>query len=211
MKKKSMLSDDMYYEGGQVSEKRKPKSYGGGAGASKKRMSYEEGGSLLSDDMPMDMPEETEMVPDEKMEENYVDFVISQTLSEEEQEFLNEQLEGNDKLSVIFDQVIEAASEFTGDGSVEGPGTGVSDDIPARLSDGEFVFTAKAVEEIGEDVLMSMMKEAEASVDERQELNEGGTAVLEEPEVDQFGKPMDSNVADDEIRKGMLSANPRLR
>jgi len=215
MKKKSMLSDDMYYEGGQVSEKREPKSYGGGAGASKKRISYEEGGSLLADDMPMDtpmdMPQETEMVPDEAMEENYVDFVISQTLSEEEQEFLNEQLEGNDKLSVIFDQVIEAASEFTGDGSVEGPGTGVSDDIPARLSDGEFVFTAKAVEEIGEDVLMSMMKEAEASVDGRQELNEGGTAMLEQPEVDQFGKPVDADIVEDDIRKGMLSTNPRLR
>ena len=215
MKKKSMLSDDMYYEGGQVSEKREPKSYGGGAGSSKKRISYEEGGSLLADDMPMDtpmdMPQETEMVPDEAMEENYVDFVISQTLSEEEQEFLNEQLEGNDKLSVIFDQVIEAASEFTGDGSVEGPGTGVSDDIPARLSDGEFVFTAKAVEEIGEDVLMSMMKEAEASVDGRQELNEGGTAMLEQPEVDQFGKPVDADIVEDDIRKGMLSTNPRLR
>ena len=173
---------------------------------------------LITDDMPMDaydtpmdMPQETEMVPDEEMEENYVDFVISQTLSEEEQEFLNEQLEGNDKLSVIFDQVIEAASEFTGDGSVEGPGTGVSDDIPARLSDGEFVFTAKAVEEIGEDVLMSMMKEAEASVDGRQELNEGGTAMLEQPEVDQFGKPVDADIVEDDIRKGMLSTNPRLR
>ena len=207
MKAGGLLSDDraMYKDGGlgiEALRKEAPEVV--------TRMGYQEGGSLLNDDMPMmsadmDMPQETEMVPDEEMEENYVDFVISQTLSEEEQEFLNEQLEGNDKLSVIFDQVIEAASEFTGDGSVEGPGTGVSDDIPARLSDGEFVFTAKAVEEIGEDVLMSMMKEAEASVDERQELNEGGTAMLEEPEVDQFGKPMDSNIADDEIRKGMLS------
>ena len=184
------------------------------------RMGYEEGGSLLADDMPMDMsmdtpmdmPQETEMVPDEEMEENYVDFVISQTLSEEEQEFLNEQLEGNDRLSVIFDQVIEAASEFTGDGPVEGPGTGVSDDIPARLSDGEFVFTAKAVEEIGADNLEAMMKEAEAAAEDRQELNVGGQPITEEEmKVDQFGKPMDSNVADDEIRKGMLSANPRLR
>ena len=203
MKKKSMLSDDMYYEGGQVSEKREPKSYGGGAGASKKRISYEEGGSLLADDMPMDtpmdMPQETEMVPDEAMEENYVDFVISQTLSEEEQEFLNEQLEGNDKLSVIFDQVIEAASEFTGDGSVEGPGTGVSDDIPARLSDGEFVFTAKAVEEIGEDVLMSMMKEAEAAAGEREGFAMGG--VYDEEEI----KDEESDVSDD-----MRKVNPRL-
>jgi len=208
MKKKSMLSDDraMYKDGGMGIEALRKE-----APEVVERMGYEEGGSLLADDMPMDMPQETEMMPDEEMEENYVDFVISQTLSEEEQEFLNEQLEGNDKLSVIFDQVIEAASEFTGDGSVEGPGTGVSDDIPARLSDGEFVFTAKAVEEIGEDVLMSMMKEAEASVDGRQELNEGGTAMLEQPEVDQFGKPVDADIVEDDIRKGMLSTNPRLR
>jgi len=203
-----MLSDDraMYKDGSMGIEALRKE-----APEVVERMGYEEGGSLLADDMPMDMPQETEMMPDEEMEENYVDFVISQTLSEEEQEFLNEQLEGNDKLSVIFDQVIEAASEFTGDGSVEGPGTGVSDDIPARLSDGEFVFTAKAVEEIGEDVLMSMMKEAEASVDGRQELNEGGTAMLEQPEVDQFGKPVDADIVEDDIRKGMLSTNPRLR
>jgi len=30
-----------------------------------------------------------------------------------------------------------------------GPGTGTSDDVPAMLSDGEFVMTAKAVENLG--------------------------------------------------------------
>jgi hypothetical protein len=34
-------------------------------------------------------------------------------------------------------------------GEIEGPGTGTSDDIPAMLSDGEFVFTAKAVNNAG--------------------------------------------------------------
>ena len=34
-------------------------------------------------------------------------------------------------------------------GKVDGPGTGTSDSIPARLSDGEFVFTAKAVRGAG--------------------------------------------------------------
>jgi len=34
-------------------------------------------------------------------------------------------------------------------GQIEGPGTGTSDDIPAMLSDGEFVMTAKAVENAG--------------------------------------------------------------
>ena len=34
-------------------------------------------------------------------------------------------------------------------GEISGPGTGTSDDIPAMLSDGEFVFTAKAVRGAG--------------------------------------------------------------
>ena len=38
---------------------------------------------------------------------------------------------------------------FAGGGEVEGPGTGVSDSVPARLSDGEFVVTAKAVRGAG--------------------------------------------------------------
>jgi len=38
---------------------------------------------------------------------------------------------------------------FAGGGEVEGPGTGTSDSVPARLSDGEFVVTAKAVRSAG--------------------------------------------------------------
>lgn len=34
-------------------------------------------------------------------------------------------------------------------GPINGPGTGTSDDVPAMLSDGEFVFTAKAVRNMG--------------------------------------------------------------
>ena len=34
-------------------------------------------------------------------------------------------------------------------GGINGPGTGTSDDVPAMLSDGEFVFTAKAVKGAG--------------------------------------------------------------
>ncbi len=181
-----------------------------------------EGGSLLSDDMPMDMPmeeQETPMMPevmpemdsDSDMEENYTRFIMDEALSEEEEDMLVSKLEQDEELQMLFDKVIDVAQEFAGSGPIEGPGTGVSDDIPARLSDGEFVFTAKAVEEIGEDVLMSMMKEAEASVDGRQELNEGGTTMLEQPEVDQFGKPVDADIVEDDIRKSMLSVNPRLR
>ena len=34
-------------------------------------------------------------------------------------------------------------------GPIDGPGTGTSDDVPAMLSDGEVVFTAKAVRNMG--------------------------------------------------------------
>ena len=39
--------------------------------------------------------------------------------------------------------------EHVGGGEVTGPGTGTSDSVPARLSDGEFVLTAKAVKNAG--------------------------------------------------------------
>jgi hypothetical protein len=59
------------------------------------------------------------------------------------------------------------AENYEDGGEVEGPGTGTSDSIEARLSDGEFVFTAKAVEQIGADNLMAIMKEAEKQYDKR--------------------------------------------
>ena len=74
-------------------------------------------------------------------------------------------LEDDPQLSVIFDKVVGTASEFTGSGEVTGPGTGVSDSIPARLSDGEFVMTKKATDQIGADNLQVMMDEAERAYD----------------------------------------------
>ena len=170
---------------------------------------YQEGGSI--DDQMMMAMGETEMMPDEEMEDKYLDFIIDEALSEEEEDMLMSKLEQDENLSMLFDKVLDVAQEFAGSGPVEGPGSGVSDSIPARLSDGEFVFTTKAVKEIGEDTLMSMMKEAEAAADKRQELNIGGQPMIEEEKVDQNGKPIESDIVDDEIRKGMLSTNPRLR
>jgi len=158
------------------------------------------------------MDKETPMLPDEEMEEDYVDYVIEEILPSEDRNYLISALEKDDKLSIIFDKVVESAHEFSGSGPIEGLGTEKSDSIPARLSDGEFVFTAKATEEIGVDNLMSMMEDAEAGADGRQELNLGGQPTgEEETDVDQYGKPIDSNIVDDEIRKGMLSTNPRLK
>jgi hypothetical protein len=136
-----------------------------------------EGGSLLADDMAVAethmMPDGTEMpgathgedenmAPDGEMEKEFLDFILDEALSPEEEDMLMSRLEQDEELAMLFDKVIDVAQEFAGSGPVEGPGSGVSDSIPARLSDGEFVFTAAAVEEIGADNLMAMMKEAEA-------------------------------------------------
>ena len=174
------------------------------------RKQKQEGGSI-DDQMKLAL-EMTPMIPDEEMEDNYTDFIIGEALTEEEESMLMSKLQGDEELQTLFDKVIEVAQEFAGSGPVDGPGSGISDSIPARLSDGEFVFTAKAVEEIGEDNLLSMMKEAEAKADERQQDNVGGMLIDDrKQEVDRRGMPVDEDdVVEGEIRKGMLSANPRL-
>ena len=171
------------------------------------RKQKQEGGSI-DNQMIMAMGE-PEMMPDEEMEDNYLDFIVDEALNEEEENMLMSKLEQDEQLSMLFDKVLEVASEFAGSGPVDGPGSGVSDSIPARLSDGEFVFTAKATEEIGADELMRMMKDAEANAD-RQGMQEGGM-MMEEQEVDQFGRPIDSDIARDELKKSMLSVNPRYQ
>jgi len=169
------------------------------------RNQKQEGGSLLADDMMMmeeqEAPVMSEMDSDSDMEDNYLEFIIGKALSEEEEDMLMSKLEQDNEMSIIFDKVIDMAQEFAGSGPVEGPGSGVSDSIPARLSDGEFVFTAKAVEEIGEDVLMSMMKEAEDAAGEREGFNIGGTNMQKEKEL----LDEESNVSSD-----MRTVNPRL-
>ena len=214
-----------------VEEKNKKKRYGmkeGGKGIEAlrkvapevvERMGYEEGGDIEAqmammmptEEEPMMEKQEQDMMPDEQMEDEYVDFIIDQSLSPEEETSLMNKLEADSELSVMFDKLMETATEFSGAGPVNGPGSGVSDSIPARLSDGEFVFTAKATEQIGADRLQSMMEDAEAEADAmRQDMQEGG-AVEEKPKVDRFGKPIDEDIAEDEIKKGMMSVNPRMQ
>ena len=112
-------------------------------------------------------PEEIEAAqePDEEMEGDYLVFILNESLVPEEQEYLMQTLEGDPQLSQIFDKVVETASEFSGSGEVTGPGNGISDSIPARLSDGEFVMTKKATEELGADNLQTMMDDAERAYD----------------------------------------------
>mgnify|MGYP001308700602 CR=1 FL=1 len=131
---------------------------------SKKQLQKE--ANSLDKTTPEEMAEaEASQLPDAEMEDKYMDFVLDQSLDDDEQSYLMNALEDDPKLSQIFDKVITTASEFTGAGEVEGPGTGVSDSIPARLSDGEFVFTKKATDQIGADNLQMMMDDAERAFD----------------------------------------------
>jgi len=213
MKKKSLLKDDSFPDLNKDGEV----TY---ADVLEGRGAFAVGGSLLADDMPveenkmdepmmeepmvekpmmdesmMDEPEE-DMLPDDEMEDEYLDFILDEALDNEEEEYLMSQLQDNDRLSEIFDKVIDVAQEFAGSGPVEGPGSGVSDSIPARLSDGEFVFTAKAVEEIGADNLMAMMKDAEMKADDRQGLANGG----EPEEEDTVEMPVEKPATKQDIR-----------
>ena len=153
-------------------------------------------GGEIDDQMLMVMtpPMESEMEPDGEMEDNYTRFIMEEALSEEEEDMLTSKLEQDEELSMLFDKIIDVAQEFAGSGPVEGPGSGVSDSIPARLSDGEFVFTAKAVEEIGEDALMSMMKEAEAAADKRQGFAEGELVEEETVTMPVERQPVEQNI-----------------
>ena len=182
------------------------------------RMGYQEGGDMdtqmavmmPTEEAPMSIEQEQDMMPDEQMEDEYLDFIIDQSLSPEEETSLMSKLEADPELSVMFDKVMDTATEFAGAGPVEGPGSGVSDSIPARLSDGEFVFTAKATEQIGADRLQSMMDDAEAEADAmRQDMQEGGE-VDKELKFDRFGKLIDEDLAEAEIKKSMIAMNPRI-
>ena len=159
----------------------------------KERTQKAEGGMPV-DTYPNIPPEEMAAVeasqlPDQQMEDEFIDYVLNEALQPEEQTYLMNALEGDPQLSMIFDKVVGTASEFTGSGEVTGPGTGVSDSIPARLSDGEFVMTRKATDQIGADRLQRMMDEAERAYD-------GGL----------MRKDEDTDLEDD-MNKVMMSSN----
>ena len=185
------------------------------------RMGYQEGGEIdnqmlmvMTPTQEPNMESEMPMESDDDMEDGYTRFIMEEALSEEEEDMLMSKLEQDEELSMLFDKVIDVAQEFAGSGPVNGPGSGVSDSIPARLSDGEFVFTAKAVEEIGEDTLMSMMKDAEAAADERQGLAEGGMPEDNNVNVQAdalLGMDMTPDPTQEAINENMIKYQPYVR
>ena len=192
----------------------------------RKRNKKQEGGEMAMppelateapmEDTPVDTytnatPEELEAAnqkPDAEMEDDYIEFVVSESLDEEEQTYLMNALEADPQLSMIFDKVVETASEFSGAGEVEGPGTGLTDSIPARLSDGEFVMTKKATDQIGADNLQRMMDDAERAFDGgmmREKRQIGGAVTAQDDDEMEL---MAGTQVGDEIKKLMsLKAN----
>ena len=190
-----------------IKNQREGKMYGG-------KMKYAEGSMLMPPEMEGDMPEDTydnipedekeaaeaSQLPDAEMEEDYVGYVLGESLDTEEQEYLMGVLETDERLSGIFDKVMDVAGEFSGEGEVSGLGTGVSDSIPARLSDGEFVFTKKATDQMGADQLQTMMDEAEKAYDGGLMKKAFGGMIDDSPE-------MEESKEDEEINSMMIASN----
>ena len=178
------------------------------------KLKYAEGSMLVPPEMEGDMPEDTydnipedekeaaeaSQLPDDEMEEDYTSYVLEESLDMEEQEYLMGVLENDERLSGIFDKVMDIAGEFSGEGEVSGLGTGVSDSIPARLSDGEFVFTKKATDQMGADQLQTMMDEAEKAYDGGLMKKAFGGMVDDTPE-------MEESKEDEEINSMMIASN----
>ena len=132
---------------------------------------YAEGGEVEGDMVIAELDPRTEtsleiQMEDAMPENNDMDedsVLDTSMLSEEEKTQLNEAVEMHPELESIIPKIV--VTEFSGEGEVDGPGTGTSDSIPAMLSDGEFVFTAKAVKQIGVDKLRKQMRAAEEEYD----------------------------------------------
>ena len=137
----------------------------------------------------MEMQMEDAMTPSEDNEMNVEAQVDTSVLTSDEEQLLEEVIEMHPN---IMDVIVKLTTkEFTGEGEVDGPGTGTSDSIPAMLSDGEFVFTAKATKQLGVDKLRKMMKSAEAEYD--------NSMAVQDSQMES-GQPMMAN-------GGLLSAN----
>ena len=175
---------------------------------------FNEGGTLM---MPVEgMPVDTypnisademdeamaSQLPDDEMEDDYIKYVMDESLSDEEQDYLADALQKDSRLEDILEKVMLTATEFSGAGEVDGPGTGVSDSIPARLSDGEFVFTKKATDQMGADNLQRMMDDAERAYDGGYQMKAVG-GMMEDEDPENLGMSQ----TQEEIEKLMMGAN----
>ena len=146
---------------------------------------YQEGGEVTDEPMQVEelkpdvsMQMESAMTPGDDVETDAT--IDTSVLTSDEEQVLEQALEEYPMLMDIISKM--TMKEFTGEGEVDGPGTGTSDSIPAMLSDGEFVFTAKSVKQIGVDKLRKQMKQAEEEYDRAMNVQEANqTTTASEP------------------------------
>ena len=151
---------------------------------------YAEGGEVSDEPMQVEelqpdvsMQMESAMMPGDDVETEAT--IDTSVLTSDEEQVLEQALEEYPRLMDIISKM--TMKEFTGSGEVDGPGTGTSDSIPAMLSDGEFVFTAKSVKQIGVDRLRKMMKKAEEEYDRDMGVQDANQQVSEQPMMSKGG------------------------
>lgn len=152
--------------------------------------------------------QDEDMLPDVEMEDEFVDYVADEILEPEEQEYLFKVLDKDPRLEGILDKIILSSTEFSGAGEVDGPGTGISDSIPARLSDGEFVFTRKATDQIGAEQLQTMMDDAERAYDGGlMKKAFGGIAYNPMGNGKMTNRITEDELTEEEIKRQMINSN----
>jgi len=111
---------------------------------------------------------------DRDVENTWLSYIAQAALTFMEYKDLLFKLEDDPELSVILRKVLLHRAEFTGGGLVKGfPRREVDgficqdDEVPARLENHSFIIRAKAVEQIGADVLQKMLEDAEAEYDRK--------------------------------------------
>ena len=112
------------------------------------------------------------ILPEAGTEPSVVDMA-GEVLAPEEMTILNQVIDMHPEMIGILDTLAMSVEQK---GPISGPGDGTSDSVPAKLSDGEFVFTAKAVQQLGVDKLRKMMKKAELEFDEAQGMQDMASA-----------------------------------
>ena len=151
---------------------------------------YAEGGEVNDEPMQVEelqpdvsMQMESAMMPGDDVETEAT--IDTSVLTSDEEQVLEQALEEYPRLMDIISKM--TMKEFTGSGEVDGPGTGTSDSIPAMLSDGEFVFTAKSVKQIGVDRLRKMMKKAEDEYDRDMGVQDANQTAPDQPMMSKGG------------------------
>ena len=144
----------------------------------------------MADMMPEEKTEEQKAIeeaqaPDEKMEDNYVDFLIDEALSDEEEGMLMQELQANPQLSMLFDKVMEVAMEFSGSGPVDGP----------QAEERQMAQDGGLMEE--ENVMPVEQQPVEQNIRVTKE-TVGSQAAMQEEE----------DLVGDELKKSMLSTRP---